>query len=224
MKRVVLAGLGALAMMTTMTTANAADLSRQPVMPAKAPAYVAPIYNWTGAYIGVNGGYGWGRSEWMSGGVSTGNFDVNGGVVGGTLGYNWQTGPWVVGLEGDIDWSNIKGDTACVGVVCETRNDWLGTARGRIGYAFGRVLPYVTGGLAVGDIKASTAGGSTTETNAGWTLGGGVEAAISGPWTAKVEYLYTDLGTGSCDASVCGTSTDVDFHTNLVRAGINYRF
>jgi Opacity protein and related surface antigens len=221
MKRVVLAGLGALAMMTTMTTANAADLSRQPVMPAKAPAYVAPIYNWTGAYIGVNGGYGWGRSEWMSGGVSTGNFDVNGGVVGGTLGYNWQTGPWVVGLEGDIDWSSIRGSSGCgIGLSCETRNDWLGTFRGRLGYAMGSFLPYVTGGLAVGDVKKSVTGfDDTSDTQAGWTVGAGIEASLSGPWSAKVEYLYVDLGDSST-----ALGSDASFKTSVVRAGLNYKF
>jgi outer membrane immunogenic protein len=223
----VLAGLSALAMVTTMSAANAADLPRHREMPAKAPAYVAPAYNWTGLYLGINGGYGWGNSEWTSAGASTGSFDINGGVVGGTLGYNWQMGRAVFGVESDLDWSGIKGDTSdglCVGFTCETRNNWLGTARGRIGYAFGRVMPFVTGGLAVGDIKSSVAGASSTDTKAGWTLGGGIEAAIAGPWTAKVEYLYTDLGSANCDPGVCGASTDVDFHTNLVRAGINYRF
>jgi outer membrane immunogenic protein len=147
-------------------------------------------------------------------------------LVGGTIGYNWQLGQWVYGLEGDIDWSDIRGSTssdACAGTSCETRNNWLGTGRARIGYAFDRFLPYVTGGVAFGDVKASVAGfGSTTDTNAGWTLGGGIEAAIAGSWTAKVEYLYVDLGSTSC--SGCLLSTNVDFHTNIVRGGINYRF
>lgn len=84
-------------------------------------------------------------------------------------------------------------------------------------------MPYVTGGVAFGDVKASVAGfGSTTDTNAGWTLGGGIEAAIAGPWTAKVEYLYVDLGNTNCSGYIL--STNVDFHTNIVRAGLNYRF
>ena len=228
MKRAVLAGLGALATVMTMTAAQAADMPRPQAMPTKAPAYIAPLYSWTGAYAGVNGGYGWGRSEWLSGGVSTGRFDTDGIMLGGTLGYNMQMGQFVAGLEGDIAWSDMNGDSSaglCIGVVCETRNNWLGTARGRIGYAFNRVLPYVTGGVAVGDIEATPAGGaSTTETKVGWTLGGGVEAAIAGPWSAKVEYLYADLGKGSCDTSVCGTPTDVDLTANIVRAGINFRF
>ena len=134
------------------------------------------------------------------------DFNTSGGLVGGTLGYNYQMGQAVFGLEGDIDWSNIRGSaSACAGTTCETRNDWLGTARGRIGYAFDRFMPYVTGGAAFGDIKASAAGiGDANETKAGWTVGGGVEAAIAGPWTAKVEYLYVDLGRG---ASFVGSDT-----------------
>jgi outer membrane immunogenic protein len=219
MKRLVLAGIGALAVVTMTGAANAADMPRRTAMPAKAPAYVQ-TYNWTGGYIGINGGGGWGRSN-DSAPFASGNFNTKGAVVGGTLGYNYQMGQTVFGLEGDLDWSGIRGSTTC-GVVfnCETRNDWLGTARGRIGYAFDRFMPFVTGGLAVGDIKNSVAGvGSSTSTKAGWALGGGIEAALSGPWTAKVEYLYADLGRGS---SILGS--DTRFNTNLVRAGINYRF
>ncbi len=129
----------------------------------------------------------------------------------------------VFGVEGDIDWSNIRGSSVCGTAIitsCETRNDWLGTARGRLGYAFDRFMPYVTGGLAVGEIKTSIAGiGSANDTKAGWTAGAGLEAAIAGPWTAKVEYLYVDLGRGG---SVLGS--DSKFTTNIVRAGLNYRF
>jgi len=212
MKRLVLAGIGALAVISTLGSANAADLSRRP-MPSKAPAYV-PAYNWTGAYVGINGGYAWGTSSFSGLGGST---NVNGGLVGGTIGYNWQVGQAVYGLEGDLDWTNIKG-TAAVGFA--NRNDWLGTARGRLGFAYDRFLPFITGGLAVGDIKTTVPGfGDTTRTKAGWTLGGGAEYAIAGPWTAKVEYLYVDLGRG---ATIGGT--DANFHTNIVRAGLNYRF
>ena len=221
MKRVILAGVSAIAVVTMMSAANAADLPRRhAAMPVKAPEYVA-AFNWTGAYIGINGGGGWGRSNWSAIGT---DFNTSGGMVGGTIGYNWQTGPAVFGLEGDLDWSGVKGDTSCgVAGTCETRNDWLGTARGRIGYAFNRVMPYVTGGLAVGNVKASSALGSSDETRAGWTLGGGIEANIVGPWSAKLEYLYADLGKTNCSSCVAG-GTDVSFHENIVRAGINYRF
>ena len=227
MKRVILAGIGALAVVMTMGAANAADLPRRQAMPAKAPIYTA-AYNWTGLYLGINGGGGWGTSEWNNAAGTTGSFDMDGFVVGGTIGYNWQMNQLVFGLEGDLDWSNIRGSTSsgiCVGGSCETSNSWLGTARGRVGYAFDRILPYVTGGLAVGDVKSEPVGlGSSTETKVGWTLGGGVEFAIAGPWTAKVEYLYADLGKASCDVAVCGLATDVDFRTSIVRGGINYRF
>jgi outer membrane immunogenic protein len=221
MKRVLVAGISALAMVTMIGAANAADVARRQAMPAKAPVYVAPIYNWTGFYAGINGGYGWGSSEWTNGAGSTGSFDVNGGVVGGTIGYNWQMGQTVFGIEGDLDWSGISGSTLGV----ETKNNWLGTVRGRVGYAFDRIMPYITGGLAVGDVEANAAGfGSETTTNVGWTLGGGAEFALAGPWTAKLEYLYVDLGSGWCGPATCVLGTDVDFHTNLVRGGINYRF
>lgn len=219
MKRLVLASIGALAVVTTMGAANAADIQRRQAMPTKAPAYVQ-MYNWTGAYVGINGGGGWGRSD-TSSPFASGSFKTSGGVVGGTVGYNWQTGPAVFGLEGDIDWSNIRGSSTCgAGFSCETKNSWLATARGRVGYAFDRFMPFVTGGLAVGDIKNNVAGvGSSTTTKAGWTVGGGLEAALTGPWTAKVEYLYADLGRGT---SVLGA--DTKFNTSLVRAGLNYRF
>jgi outer membrane immunogenic protein len=221
MKRLV---LGALAAVMMIGAANAADIARRP-MPAKAPAYAA--YNWSGFYVGVNGGGGFGHSSWSNAFGSTG-FNTSGGVVGGTLGYNYQMGQAVFGLEGDLDWSNVRGSTSsgiCAGGTCETRNNWLGTARGRIGYAFDRFMPFVTGGAAFGDIKATPVGlGSQTTTRAGWTLGGGGEFAIAGPWTAKVDYLYVDLGKGSCGTAICGAPTDVNFHTSLVRGGINYRF
>lgn len=219
MKRLVLASIGALAVVTTMGAANAADIQRRQAMPTKAIPYVQ-MYNWTGGYVGINGGYGFGRSD-VSSPLASGGFRTTGGVVGGTVGYNWQNGAAVFGVEGDIDWSNIRGSSACgVGFSCETKNSWLATARGRVGYAFDRFMPYVTGGLAVGDIKNSVAGvGSSTATKAGYAIGGGVEAALAGPWTAKVEYLYADLGRGS---SVLGA--DAKFNTSLVRAGVNYRF
>ncbi len=149
-----------------------------------------------------------------------GTFNTSGGLVGGTIGYNWQMGNIVFGLEGDLDWSNIRGSAPCAGTSCETRNSWLATTRGRLGYAFDRFLPYVTGGASFGDIKTDVAGiGSASATKAGWTVGGGIEAAIAGPWTAKVEYLYVDLGRGG---SVLGS--DARFNANIVRAGLNYRF
>jgi outer membrane immunogenic protein len=217
MKRVILAGASALAVVTMMGAANAADLPIRQQLPTKAPLYSAP-YNWTGFYLGINGGGGFGHSNWN--GVGSNGFNTSGGLVGGTIGYNWQFNQTVIGLEGDADWSSIRGSSsnATLGSI-ETRNNYLATVRGRVGYAFDRILPYVTGGLAIGDVKADTPFTSTDNTRAGWTVGGGLEFALAGPWTAKVEYLYADLGK---DTNLAGTN--VDFHTNVVRAGLNYRF
>jgi outer membrane immunogenic protein len=223
MKRILLTSLSLVALTAAATQATAADLPRQ--MPVKAPAYVAPYYNWTGFYLGINGGYGFGNSNWS--GAGTGSFNTNGGLIGGTAGYNWQLGQAVLGLEGDGDWSGISGSTTnslCPGG-CKTSNNWLATARGRLGYAADRWMPYVTGGAAFGDIKASIPGFTSVDTTkAGWTVGAGVEFAISGPWTAKLEYLYVDLGSANC--ATCGPSApdNVSLKENIVRGGINYRF
>jgi outer membrane immunogenic protein len=214
MRRFLLAAAVGLAALAVAGPSSAADLGPAPYK-APAPVWVAPVFSWTGFYAGVNGGYEWGTTNF-----GIGDFGSDGWLFGGTLGYNWQTGNWVWGLEGDIDYSSAKASIAC----CELKSQWLGTIRGRVGYAWDRFMPYITGGGAAGDVKMSTAGGSESDTKFGWTLGGGVEWAFAGPWSAKLEYLYVDLGDASCSAAVCGASTDVPYHTNLVRGGVNYRF
>ena len=144
-------------------------------------------------------------------------------MAGGTIGYNLQTGQLVVGAEADIDASWIKGTdaTAC----CETKNDWFATARVRLGYAFDRWMPFLTGGAAFGDVKMTPVGGaSETATRIGWTAGGGLEYAFMGAWSAKLEYLYADLGKASCSTLTCGLANNVTFKTSIVRAGVNYHF
>jgi outer membrane immunogenic protein len=220
-KRVLLASAG---LMALTAAAAAADLPRRYEPPRQQIYAPAPIYNWTGFYIGINGGFGWGDSRWDS----TGRFDVSGPVIGGTAGYNWQFAQWVLGLEGDLDWSNIKGTTTAVCPAgCTTRNSWLGTVRGRVGYSVDRFLPFITGGFAVGDIRASQPGfAGASDTNAGWTVGGGLEFVIAGNFTAKAEYLYVNLGRFNCGLA-CGNGAapdNVRFDTHLVRGGVNYRF
>jgi outer membrane immunogenic protein len=218
--RVLLAAAGLLALTAS---AGAADLPRRydPV-PQRAPAYM-PVYNWTGFYLGINGGGGWGNSRWDS----TGDFTLSGGLIGGTIGYNWQFTQWVFGLEGDLDWSGIRGTTtaACVGG-CTTRNTWLSTVRGRVGYSVDRFLPFITGGLAIGDIRATQPGfAGATQTDLGWTLGGGLEFVIAGNWTAKAEYLYVDLGKFNCGIACNGANpNNVSFTTHIARGGVNFRF
>jgi outer membrane immunogenic protein len=204
--------------------AAAADLSVAPLYKAP-PAQATPAYNWSGFYVGANGGGGWGHSYWDAN--ATG-MNLSGAQAGGTAGYNWQAGNAVFGLEGDLDWSNLKGSatSALCPFGCNTSDTWLSTVRGRAGYAIGGLLPYVTGGLAVGDIRAGFPGFATASaTNAGWTVGGGLEVALPGNWSAKAEYLHVDLGRFDCGVDCGAAGTDnVSTHDNVVRAGLNYHF
>jgi outer membrane immunogenic protein len=236
MKRILIAGLLALA---AGGQALAADLPQPAPPPPRAPAtYVpaqAPYFSWTGIYVGINGGYGFGQSNWTAPvGAATGNFSTSGFLVGGTLGGNYQMGAFVIGLEGDGDWNNANGSTfSSCPVGCTTQSTWLATVRGRAGYAWDRVLLYGTGGAAFGTVQAAAGAlpfASVTQT--GWTAGAGVEWAFTPNWTAKVEYLFVNLGSLSCPSTSCGTPvgappgtpSSVSFTENIVRAGVNYKF
>jgi len=229
MKRVLTTAIGMLALAAL--PAFGADLP--PRMPVKAPAYVTPVWNWTGFYIGVNGGYGWAQSEHVDAfGATTGLFNQRGGLVGGTLGYNLQSGPAVFGLEADLDWARINGSTAiCPFGNCFTEMRSFGTVRGRLGYAAGMWMPFITGGLAVADIHAGQdafGGAAADQWRVGWTIGGGVEAMFAPGWSAKLEYLYADFGSSS-NTGYTPVGSGVPFtaserSVNMVRAGINYHF
>ena len=209
--------------------AFAADLRPPPPPPPAAPAYVpAPVYNWSGFYFGLNGGYGFGSSKWTTGTLSTGTFDTSGGLIGPTVGANFQTGSFVFGVEGDLDWATLSGSTsnAPCPTTCQTTNNYVATVRGRVGYAFDRFLVFGTGGAAFSDIKGNVTGvGSVENFQTGWTAGGGVEVAFARHWTVKAEYLYVGLPNGTC---ACGSPPGAPFTItateNLVRAGLNYKF
>jgi outer membrane immunogenic protein len=208
-----------------------------------APAYqpppvqvVARVYNWTGLYVGVNGGAGWGQQNPFN--IITDRFDnfstnISGGVFGGTMGAQIQAGHVVMGLEADIDWASIKGSSVGtptvagvpLGAVNATNIDWESTARARVGYASDNWLFYGTGGLALLGAKtslASVAGGGACGTiligctgsnrQAGLALGGGLEWGFTPELSAKLEYLY-----------IAAASLEVSRHSE-VRAGLNYRF
>jgi len=216
--------------------AQAADL------PTKAPVYKAqPAYfNWTGFYIGINGGGAWGHTDWRynfpgSPGVHTfADHRTHGALFGGTVGYNWQfSSPWVLGVEADFDWADINGSTSCPNPAfsCQSKIRSLGTARGRLGYAVDRVLFYGTGGLAFGDVRIQTVtipggvvAGSSHE-SVGWSAGAGIEWAIVNNWSFKVEYLHYDLGTHNflVDAPAA-QNVDALERGNIIRAGLNWRF
>ncbi len=217
--------LAAIGFAASTFSAQAADIPRP--VPYKAVSPVVAYYNWTGFYVGLNGGYGWGSSDWSL--VPAATNKPKGWLAGGTLGYNYQTGSIVWGLEGDFDWSDVKGTAACdVASVCTTKNDWLATFRGRVGYAFDRWLPYITGGGAYGKVNATIevpAFGllaSSSHNQLGWTIGAGLEYAFMGNWSAKIEYLYVDLG--SFDTGPAPIVNNVSFKENIVRAGLNYKF
>ncbi len=219
--------------LTGSLTAQAADLPQAP--PPQAPvAYIPapePVYNWGGIYLGVNGGYGFGTVKWTPSGSGASSNRNNGGIAGGTLGFNYQIGAFVMGVESDFDWSGINGTTAnalCSATGnCQTGNSWLSTVRGRAGFAADRILFYGTAGGVFGNEQLTANGATTTHTQAGWTAGVGVEAALAQNWTAKLEYLYVNLGTGTCPTTVCtnsATPVAVGLTDNLIRLGVNYKF
>jgi outer membrane immunogenic protein len=188
------------------------------------------LYNWTGFYVGVNGGGAFGSTPWGSiPDGTTGTASNSGGLVGGTLGYNLQAGDRVViGIEGDMDWSGISATVppASCAPNCELKIPWLATARLRFGYSFGGLVPYATGGIAIGRLDADIVGaplGTQGTTNLGWTVGGGVEFVITGGWRGKVEYSYVDLNGFSCFTACGGGPISMNFRTNVFRAGVNYR-
>lgn len=224
------------------TAAHAADL------PAKAPPAPA-IFNWSGCYFGAEGGGGWGRSEQVAassvfaGSTITGGFDVKGGLAGATFGCNLQLGNVVLGIEDDYSWTNAHGSASdrppfITTTTSETREKWINTLRGRVGYAFDRFLVYGTAGgaLAGTEVLVSNAAFGTLvdrQSRSGWVAGlGGEWAAWSASWvdvTFKVEYLHADFGSAQYfnPPVTVGNRTIVTRDTRLsedmVRAGVNLK-
>jgi outer membrane immunogenic protein len=224
--KLIKAGVAALALLAVPLAAQAADVPIKAPYYKGAPRSVVSYYNWTGFYAGVNLGYGMGTASASAlPGIA---IKPKGFLAGGTFGYNWQSGALVYGIEGDLDYSAVKGSVACgVLVTCEVANPWLATFRGRLGYAMDRWLPYVTAGAAYGKVKASETalGGvavSSSSNQLGWAFGAGVEYAFMGSWTAKLEYLHVDLG--HFDAGPAPVVNNVSFKENIIRAGLNYKF
>ena len=221
---------------------------------APAPV-VAPLWSWTGFYVGINGGYGWGNIDDDDNGLfgpTTYNLDADGGVIGGQIGYNWQMDRFVFGVESDAQYANLSstnnqlfdfdGDgTADDSLGIEAELNWFGTTRLRAGFAPGRFLIFATGGLAYGDADVGYSfngdvndvflSSRDDETRLGWTVGGGVEGAITDNVTAKLEYLYVDLGDQdnayrytSAGTAIGTFSSSTQFEAHILRAGLNYKF
>ena len=231
----------ALSLIALGSAAAAADLPPAPQLP---PLEAQPT--WTGFYAGLNvgGAFGSSRNAFTIAGFGLPTFStpLQGVVGGGEAGYNWQTGPWVLGLEANFEGTGLRGSRTapCLPSLCGAFGasyaqslPWLGTLRPRVGYALGNWLLYATGGGALGqvDTNATAAVGSfvatdnRSQTRGGWTLGGGVEVELMAGWSAKIEYLYVDLGSRTTTYLLNPPISDVSrFTANVITAGVNYHF
>lgn len=234
-------------------SAQAADLAAK--VYTKAPAPVAAIYDWSGFYLGLNGGGGWSRKCWSNtstlGGPTVPAFDegchdATGGLVGGQVGYRWQSANWVFGLEGQGDWANLKGSNASLAsapifgfpATNQSKIDGIGLITGQIGYAWSSVLWYAKGGAAVAHdtytgilTLSSTAFDRGSETRWGGAVGTGIEFGFAPNWSVGVEYDHLFLGRRDVTLTsllppaggpsrVDNIKQDVD----MVTARVNYRF
>ena len=208
-------------------SAFAADLPAPPAVPyTKAPAMVSPATNWSGFYIGAMGGYGEENTS--------DQFAIKGGFGGGTIGYNWQFGQFVAGIEGDGAFADINNSVTAVfpgvgSLTASAKVDALGTVRGRFGVAFDQVLLYGTAGLALADTKIGVSGLgvnlSDSKTMTGWTAGAGIEWMFLPHWSVKGEYLYRSFSSQTFFAAQLppGISSGT-LNINSGQVGINYHF
>jgi outer membrane immunogenic protein len=199
--------------------AGAADLPSATY--TKAPSMVGPATNWSGFYVGAMGGYG---SE-----ATSDPLGIKGGFAGATVGYNWQFGTVVAGLEADGAWADVSNTTSVGGVSVTAKVDAMATVRGRIGVAFDQVLLYGTGGLALADTKVSASALGLTlsdsQTQTGWTVGAGVEWMFMPRWSFKAEYLYRSFGGQTFFAAQFppGIATGT-LNVSSGQFGVNYHF
>ncbi|HZO46823.1 MAG TPA: outer membrane beta-barrel protein [Xanthobacteraceae bacterium] len=233
--------------------ATAADLARYTKAPPPVPA---PIYNWTGFYVGGNGGYGWSRDKhedllpgfggfWTSGWISplgpTQTIKPQGAVYGGQIGYNWQAGSWVFGLEGQFNGADIKRNDVSIFFPVTDRLrakiDTFATVTGRIGYASSNWLPYIKAGYAGANLKTSNFDifGRHLDNKAwrsGFVVGAGLEYGFAGNWSVGVEYDYMVFGSKSFEGpnlTSSGTRFGAerfsdDLRISTVTGRLNYRF
>ncbi len=224
--------------------AAAADLAARPY--TKAPP-IAAVYDWSGFYIGANGGWGTSHNCWTNTALigipltpaSEGCHDADGGTVGGQVGYRWQAGSWVFGLEAQGNWADFNGSNAsdliALGGVNRTKIDAFGLFTGQVGYAANNVLFYVKGGAAVTNNRyeglfAGTVFDRSEQTRWGGTIGAGVEYAFAPNWSFGVEYNHLFMGTQNYNFTGVGVlagnirNDDIKQDADLVTARINYRF
>jgi outer membrane immunogenic protein len=238
-----LAGAGVAAL--SLSAANAAD------MPVKYRAPPPPVWTWTGFYVGAHVGGTWGTTEAEVNSISVpGLFALNGFTLpmtsqssngfigGGQIGYNWQSGIVVFGIEGELSGTNAKGTAPCLVVFsCKSEQSWMATAAGRLGLADGRDLYYVKGGAAWShntySANLNLIAGLNTEVSdnrLGWLVGAGIEHAFGGGLSAKLEYDFVDYGSQDYNfpLAVLGApvnvGTKISEYQHVVKVGVNYRF
>ena len=228
--------------------AFAADLPVRSAAPA--PVVMAPIFTWTGFYVGVHAGYAWGDADYTfatnghyndAAGDAFGN-SIDGWLGGAQIGYNFQINQFVLGVEGSISATDLGksriGSPYFTGDRWSTDINWTGSITARLGVAFGRALVYAKGGVAFGDVENRVSDSNdyvnASSTRTGWTLGAGVEYAFTSNWSIGLEYMYTDLGSFRVnrEALVIGTNAPSGFFTShsvdatfsTITARLNYRF
>lgn len=185
-------------------------------------------HDWSGWYFGIKGGYASGEARLVGPGGSTGDFTIDGGLIGTMSGYNFQSGNIVFGIDTDTAFGGLDGTTSAAGacVTCTTDINWLSTFRGRVGVAFNNVLPFVTAGVAYGEVEVTLppalnpGGGNRDDIFVGYVVGGGIDWAIASDWTARLDYQYVDLGNENMTFAGGVTNVSVD-NLHIVRVGIS---
>ena len=215
--------------------ALAADMSAPAPAPYVKAPYAPPPFTWAGLYIGGHAGYSWGNIKSIdpTGATADSAVDTKGALAGGQIGYLYQMGPWVLGVEGTMAWSDVKFSSVGpfgIGTIL-VKNDYIGTVAGRAGYAFDRALLYGKGGVAfTRDVLAATDGlGGTsngTFNRTGYVVGGGLEYAFWDKWSARVEYNYLDFGTKleipGATGGLIVIPSNIKNNISTVSFGVNY--
>jgi outer membrane immunogenic protein len=236
--------LGTVALVALAAPAAAADLAARPY--TKAAPMMAPSYDWSGFYVGANGGWGSSHNCWDQifvalGTLPEGCHDATGGVAGGQIGYRWQAGTWVFGLEAQGDWADLKGSndsTLFPGVFTnQSKVTAFGLFTGQVGYAVNNVLLYVKGGAAVtanryqtlSDVPAGVlAGSASSDTRWGGTVGAGLEYGFAPNWSAAVEYDHLFMQDKTYNFTVPGgglfSTERIKQDVDLVTVRVNYRW
>jgi outer membrane immunogenic protein len=231
--------LAAIAVLLVATdVAMAADL---PIPMPAVPSVMPPV--WAGLYIGIEGGGVFGSTNQIANGPLgfgpiTPGYNATGGLAGGTVGYNWQLSNWLLGLEADMSWADVQGSAHetspfNTSTVISTKQNWLATGRGRVGWiAPNDILLYATGGIAVAGVEADiippvATALADTQTRWGGTIGGGLEVKFTPKWSLKAEYLYAKFQSASYFGNPrpgTNTRSDVPLDNNIFRVGVDFAF